>query len=215
MKHRRKRLGLVDDDDGYRSLLEAAFAATPDWTCVASCRDAEEALRQLPGLSPDLVLLDINLPGLQGDAAVSRIVARLPNVPIIMLTVVEDAEALFRSVQSGALGYLLKGASWTEIIAAAEEALRGGTPMTPIIASRILKRLRDFPALPAAPDITTAELAVLEGCARGETEIETAARLGKSAHTVHEQFRSILRKVGAKTRAQAVAEAMRRGWLRP
>lgn len=207
------RVGIVDDSIPYARRLADAFNATPGWRCIGICADAEEAFRQLPGAKPDVVFLDVKLPGVSGDHAVSRIGTLLPQCSIVMLTVVEDPDALFRSIQSGALGYILKGATWAEILEAAESAVQGGASITPMIATRLLERLKQFPLVATTPVLTPAELDALKGCAQGETDREIAKRLGKSPYTVRAQFRNILEKLDCRSRAQAVGVAVRRRWL--
>ncbi len=208
-------VALVDDAHEYRRELAAAFGATPGWTCVADWARPREALEGIAAVRPELVLLDVLFPGtLQGPDIVRDLRERVPDLRIVMLTVADSDDAVFRSLRDGAVGYLLKSASWPEVLEHAEDAIRGGSPMSRSIARKVLAEFaRLAPAVETPTVLTPAEMQVLERCARGETEAQIAESLGKSRFTVRAQFRSILNKLNAATRAQAVAEAVRRGWL--
>lgn len=211
------RIALADDADGFRSRLAAAFEASPGWTCVGEFACPQAALDRLPSARPDLLLLDVHFRGaIRGDSMIADLKSAIPGLLIVMLTVAERSEVVFQSLRLGAVGYLLKGLPWEELRDQCEDALRGGSPMTPIIARKLIDEFARIGPVPQnTSNLSAAETLVLDHCARGETEMEIAAVLGKSRFTVRAQFRSILNKLNAATRAQAVAEAARRGWLSP
>lgn len=211
------RVALVDDSPRYRHDLKAAFEATPGWLCVADWSSPDEALEGVPATNPQLLLLDVGFPGpRQGPEIVWALRDRHPALLIVMLTVSDQQEAVYRSLREGACGYLLKSATWPEILDHAEDALRGCSPMTPSIARKVLAEFARLQS-PATSisRLTPAETSVLSRCAQGETEAQIAESLAKSKFTVRAQFRSILNKLNANTRAEAVAKAVHRGWIRP
>lgn len=209
------KVALVDDAHAYRRELASAFAATPGWECVAEWDRPREALEGVAVVRPELLLLDVLFPGkLQGHDIVRDLRDRVPDLRIVMLTVSDSDDAVFRSLREGAVGYLLKSSSWPEVLEHAEDALRGGSPMSRTVARRVLAEFVRLAPAPESPSVLTpAEMQVLHRCAHGETEVQIGESLGKSRFTVRAQFRSILNKLDAATRAQAVAEAVRRGWL--
>lgn len=209
------KVALVDDAEAYRKQLASAFRATPGWQCVAEWQRPREALESVAILRPELLLLDVLFPGkLQGPDIVRALREQVPDLRIVMLTVSDSDEAVFRSLREGAVGYLLKSSSWPEILEHAEDAIQGGSPMSRTVARKVLAEFARLSPAPESPAVLTpAEMQVLQRCARGETEVQIAEHLAKSRFTVRAQFRSILNKLNAATRAQAVAEAVKRGWL--
>lgn len=210
-----RRLALVEDDPAYSRRLAAAFDATPGWGCVAVCRSAAAALRDLPALRPDVVLVDINLPDQPGDRLAAGLHAALPAARLVMLTVVSDDGAVARALLGGAVGYLLKEADWPEILEAVEDALAGGSPLSPPVARRLLERWRALERPSEVPVLLSPrEIELLQLSADGLTDREIAARIGRSRYTPRAHFRHILEKLQARSRAHAVAVAARHGLLR-
>lgn len=209
------KVALVDDVAEYRSRLAAEFCATSGWICVGEWSGPQDALENVATAGPHLLLLDVSFRGgVDGHEVVRELLKRVPNLLIVMLTIRDDRETIFRALRDGAVGYLLKSADWPEVREHAEDALKGGSPMTSSIARMVLAEFAKLsPASESPAILTPAEMAVLRRCSVGETEAQIAESLGKSKFTVRAQFRSILNKLGAATRAQAVAEAARRGWL--
>lgn len=206
------RIVLVDDHalfrDGVASLLSA-------WghDVVGQAADGAAAPELVRRLAPDLVLMDIRMPGLSGLEATRQIVARDPSVAIVMLTVSEDEDDLFAAIKSGARGYLLKNLEAAQLRAMIEGIERGEAAITPATAARIIAELA-HPTLPAAPDpdrLTDREVEVLRLVTAGLRNKEIAARLGISENTAKFHLRNILDKLHAESRAEVAARAVREG----
>ncbi|HEV8266975.1 MAG TPA: response regulator transcription factor, partial [Thermoanaerobaculia bacterium] len=138
------RVLAVEDDRGLRASLKLLLDSSPGFHCSVACMTAEEGLRHLgPGV--DVVLMDINLPGQRGSEAVAEYRRKAPSVPVVMLTVYEDADEIFRSLCNGASGYILKKTPPDGILAAVKEAVAGGAPMSPEIARRVVEHFHRMP----------------------------------------------------------------------
>ncbi|QYM78251.1 response regulator transcription factor [Horticoccus luteus] len=199
-------VALIEDDPAYRAGLERLVASSGRFTLVASFGSAEAALTELPALAPQIVLSDINLPGLPGPAAVLQLRTLCPATKCVVLTIFDDADHLFSALQAGAVGYLLKTSSPEEILAALDEAVAGGAPMSRPIARRVLASF----ARPIAPQsggagaaITRREEEILDQLARGLAYKEIAAALGISPATVKNHLGRIYEKLAVRSRTEA------------
>src|SRR5438132_2675961 len=146
------RVAIVEDDRVVRENLSVLINAAPGFSCVGSCASAEEACEQLPEVAPEVVLMDIHLPGRSGISCVAGLRALLPRTQIIMLTIEEDSERVFESLKAGATGYLVKHVSPDEILGAVADVHRGGAPMSSHIARMVVSNFRQAPQ-PGAPDL--------------------------------------------------------------
>lgn len=207
---------LVADDhslfrDGLASLLEAA-----GHEIVGQVGDGEAAVEAARRLKPDLVLLDISMPGSDGLEALRRIHADQPEIPVVMLTVSDDSATLFEAVRAGARGYLLKSLEASEFLSLLEGLQRGEAAMTRRTAGRLLEGLsRSDGRLPEPPDRLTERERILLGLvARGLSNRAIASRLSISENTVKYYMKNILQKLGAQNRTEAAAYALRSGLLR-
>jgi DNA-binding NarL/FixJ family response regulator len=212
------RILLADDHalfrDGVASLLEA-------WghQVVAQAPDGESAVRLATELQPDLVLMDVAMPGGGGMDATRRIASAAPRVAIVMLTASEDIDDLFAAIKAGARGYLLKNLESTELRSMLEAVGRGEAAITPGIAARILSELArserpaEEPATLGPDHLTERELDVLRLVVDGRRNKEIAADLGISENTVKFHLRNILDKLHAQSRSEVVARAVREGLL--
>ncbi len=209
------RVLLADDHalfrDGVASLLTA-------WghDVVGQVADGDEAVRAALELRPDVVLMDVAMPGGGGLDATRRMAARSPDIAIVMLTASEDVDDLFAAIKAGARGYLLKNLESTELRSMLEAVARGEAAITPAIAARILTELARTESAPDVghhdPDrLTDRELDVLRLVVDGLRNKEIAAELGISENTVKFHLRNILDKLHAQSRAEVVARAMREG----
>jgi len=208
------RILLADDHalfrDGVRSLLEA-------WghEVVGQAGDGDDAVRQAERLQPDLVLMDVRMPGTSGLAATARIKSAQPDVHIVMLTVSEDEDDLFAAIKAGAQGYLLKNLESAQLRRMLEAVARGEAAITPATAARILQEFArvDRPAAGGRdPDqLTERELEVLRLVTDGLRNKEVAARLGISENTVKFHLRNIVEKLHVQSRTELAARAVRDG----
>jgi DNA-binding NarL/FixJ family response regulator len=201
---------LIEDNATFRRTLLRALDNEDGLQCLAgfsSCEDALEALDRQP--APHVVLLDVGLPGMSGLDGIPRLRERAPHVAIIVLTVFEDEEKIFRAICAGAAGYLLKTAPVDEIARAIRDALSGGAPMNGRIARRVLDMFARFAPTRGDYGLTARETQILEAMVKGKTKKEIAALLDLSFHTVDTHLRNIYQKLEVNTRTGAVAKALK------
>ena len=202
------RVLLVDDHALVRSAIRQALEA-PDIEVVGEARSAEDALEMAPRLRPDLLLLDIDLPGMSGIEAVRELAPRLPDTRIVMLTVSTDRRDLLDAVRHGAAGYLTKDLTGEALLRAVRGIRRGDLPMSRVHAGLVVDRLaRGARASGSAIDeigglLSAREQEVLRLLAEGMTDREIAAALAISPRTVESHVSSVLRKMGVRNRAEA------------
>lgn len=200
------RVAIVEDDRSVRENLSVLIDVAPGFRCVAACASAEEAWQQLPSLAPEVVLMDIHLPGKTGIDCVARLKNLLPQIQVIMLTIEEDSERVFESLKAGANGYLVKSVSPEKILEAIADVHRGGAPMTSHIARSVVSAFRQ-PSDSTNPDLRLSprEEEVLRFLAKGHRSKEIAEELGVSVGTVNTYVRHIYEKLHVRSRAEAVA----------
>jgi DNA-binding NarL/FixJ family response regulator len=200
------RVGIVEDDRSVRENLAMLIDQTAGFACVAACASAEEALRKLLDALPDVVLMDIHLPGQSGIECVARLHRLLPQVQVIMLTVEEDAEQVFESLKAGATGYLVKHVTPEEILESIEEVHRGGAPMSSHIARRVVTAFQpSAQARSIQVELTPREEEILRSLAKGCRSKEVADALEIGVGTVNTHVRHIYEKLHVRSRAEAVA----------
>ncbi len=200
------RVGIVEDDRTVRENLAAWIDQTPGFSCAAACASAEEALKRLPNSAPDVVLMDIHLPGQSGIECVAQLRRLLPQTQVIMLTVEEDNEQVFESLKAGATGYLVKHVSPEEILEAVAEVHRGGAPMSSHIARRVVAAFQQRTRTEAAAvQLSPREEEILRLLAKGARSKEIADRLNIGSGTVNTHVRHIYEKLHVRSRAEAVA----------
>jgi DNA-binding NarL/FixJ family response regulator len=200
------RVAIVEDDQAVRENLSALIDAAPGYACVSRCASAEEAWRRLPADAPDVVLMDIHLPGSSGIACVARLRSLMPQTQIIMLTIEEDSERVFESLKAGATGYLVKHVSPQEILDAVAEVKNGGAPMSSHIARKVVTTFRQpLALLNSDVRLTDREEDVLRLLAKGHRSKEIALELGLGLTTVNTYVRHIYEKLHVRSRAEAVA----------
>lgn len=203
-------VAVVEDDSRVRESLCVLIEGANGFTCSGTYSTAEKALNAIPKAPPSVVLMDIHLPDISGIECVQRLKAACPTLMVIMLTVHEDDDAIFRALQAGANGYLLKRTPPTEILDAISEVHRGGAPMSSSIARKVIQSFHQEPPKAAkdaeALTLTSRERAILELLAKGYFYKEIAAELGIQYETVHTHVRSIYQKLHVRSRFQAVAK---------
>jgi DNA-binding NarL/FixJ family response regulator len=178
---------------------------------VGAFPTAEDALKTLPQLKPDVVLMDINLPGMNGVECVRELKRILPDTQIVMLTVYEDTDNIFNALAAGATGYLLKRSTKKEILESIQEVYNGGSPMTAHIARKVVQSFqRPTQQTPEVDDLSPREKEVLEYLANGYIYKEIADKLGISYETVKTYIRRIYEKLHVRTRTEAVARFLKR-----
>src|SRR5215475_3817837 len=199
------RVSIVEDDLPAREILTAWLADADGFEFVSAFGSAEDGLLQLPRQMPDVVLMDIKLPGISGVECVRQLKPQMPQTQFVMHTVYEDSNYIFNALQAGATGYLLKQASHDELLAALKYVHTGGSPMTSYIARLVAQC---FPSAPVETDdnLSPRERDVLEMLIRGFLYKEIADSLNISVRTVDTYIRRIYEKLHVRSRAQAVAK---------
>lgn len=203
-------IAIVEDNAQYRATLARIIERESGFRCVGQFGSAEEALAELPKIRPDVVLMDINLPGMSGVECVRVLKQKLPDTQIVMLTVYEDTDNIFNALAAGATGYLLKRSTKTEIIEAIRDVYNGGSPMTAHIARKVVQSFQQ-PAGQSAPveELSPREKEVLDLLAKGHLYKEISDKLGVSYETVRTYIRRIYEKLHVRTRTEAVAKYLR------
>jgi len=200
-------VSIVEDDAQTRKILAGWVSRASGFRLVGEWGDAESALADLPGRKPNVVLMDINLPGLSGVEAVKRLKPALPEAQFVMLTVYEDADHIYNALAAGATGYLLKQTPRAELLGALEDVHRGGSPMTSNIARKVVQSFRQPISAPVDGEgLSPREQEVLDLLARGYLYKEIAERLNISVPTVNTYVRRMYEKLHVRSRAQAVAK---------
>jgi DNA-binding NarL/FixJ family response regulator len=204
------KVAIVDDDEGIRTSLAALIRRAPALRLTGDYPDAETALKEIPNRPPDVVLMDINLPGIKGVECVRQLKTILPTVQFLMLTVYEDSDSLFNSLKAGASGYLLKRTASARLLEAIHDVHGGGSPMSPQLARRVVQ----FFSKPAADNSQVARLApgekeFLDQLAKGYAYKEIADRMNISIDTVRSYVRTVYEKLHVHSRTEAVVKYLR------
>ena len=200
------RIALVEDLSEVRDSWTRLIDGIPNFKCVCSFASGEEALRRLPYEKVDVVLMDIRLPRMSGIACTTRLKPLIPNTQILILTVSADSDTVFRALEAGADGYLLKRCSPQELQSAVLDVLKGGVPMTSEIARRVIASFRRRPAKSdAATNLTPREEEILMLLSKGFVSKEIASQLGVSYETVRDHLKNIYEKLHVHSRGEAVA----------
>ena len=200
-------IAIVEDDHRTRAILSKWIDASEGFRCLATYCDAESSLKGIPLQQPDIVLMDINLPQINGVECVRHLRAQFPAMPFVMLTVYEDVEHIFAALSAGAVGYLLKRSSPEELIGALNYVRSGGSPMTTVIARKVVQYFQGGQAPPTTEDnLSARERQVLDLVARGFYYKEIAVEMGVTINTVHTFIRRIYEKLQVRTRCEAMAK---------
>ena len=204
------KVAIVDDDEGIRNSLASLIRRAPSLKLAGDYPDAETALVQIPKHAPDVVLMDINLPGKNGVECVRELKAALPAVQFLMLTVYEDSDSLFNSLKAGASGYLLKRTASARLIDAIRDVHTGGSPMTPQLARRVVQHFsRATDGGAAVAKLTPGERDFLEQLSNGYAYKEIADRMNISIDTVRSYVRTVYEKLHVHSRTEAVVRYLR------
>ena len=214
-------ISIVEDNDKLRGTLAKVIGRAEGFRFLSDYPSAEDALADLPRVKPEVVLMDINLPGMNGVECVRKLKPLLPQTQVVMLTVYEDTENIFNALAAGASGYLLKRTPIKELIEAIREVYRGGSPMTTNIARLVVQSFQKPVPAPAHPagasasggdisELSEREQQVLDLLAQGLLYKEIADKLNIGYETVHTYIRRIYEKLQVRTRTEAVAKFLQR-----
>ena len=207
------RILIADDHLIVREGLRLILETEDGFALVGEACDGAEAVRLAVELQPDVVLMDLRMPGMDGLAAIERLRETHPHIAVVILTTYNEDELMVRGLQAGARGYLLKDTNRETLFHAIRAAARGEMLLKPEIIAKVLAHTAAPPAPSGPLDLTVREREVLEAVAQGERSKEIAARLHITERTVKAHLTSIYNKLGVDSRAAAVAEAIQRGWL--
>lgn len=211
-------VSIVEDNEQLRETLARVINRADGFACAGQHASAEAALEGIPQEQPNAVLMDINLPGMNGVECVRRLKQLLPQTQVVMLTAYEDTENIFSSLAAGASGYLLKRSKSAEILEALRDVQKGGSPMSTHIARKVVQSFQSSPrpattaGAPAEPteELSPREQEVLDLLSQGFMYKEISDKLGISFETVRTYIRRIYEKLHVRTRTEAVAKVLRR-----
>jgi DNA-binding NarL/FixJ family response regulator len=208
------RILIADDHASFRSGLRALLETAGDMAVVGEAGTGDEAVRRTTELQPDVVLMDVNMPGMDGLEATRRIVGASPHVAVLVVTMYDDDDSVFEAVRAGARGYILKGAQRAELLRAVRAVVAGEAIFGPGVARRLMAyfaRPRPIAAAAAFPELTEREREILELVARGRSNAEITAQLVLSPKTVRNHVSNIFSKLQARDRAEAIVRARQAG----
>jgi DNA-binding NarL/FixJ family response regulator len=202
----KKSVIVVEDDQGLREQLVEILGTAPDIKCVAAFGSGEEALRKIPALEPDVVLMDIRLPGMSGIQCVTELKKMDATLQIIMVTIYEDSERIFKALKAGASGYLVKSSPPSQLLDAVRDAFAGGAPMSSPIARKVVQHFHLLgPAPEEAENLSPREQQVLGLLASGFIYKEIGDQLDIGVETVRTYVKNICQKMHVRNRLEAVA----------
>jgi DNA-binding NarL/FixJ family response regulator len=202
------RVAIVEDEPSVRENLAALVNSAPGFCCVSSQPDAESAIGALPGAAPEVILMDLHLPRKSGIDCVRALKEKLPRAQFVMLTIEENSQRVFESLQAGATGYLVKSATPETILQAISDVHSGGSPISSHIARLLVRSFQKPSPLPDSA-ITPRESEILSLLARGYRSKEVADALGITVPTVNTHVRNIYETLQVRSRAEAVAHFLR------
>ena len=204
-------VSIVEDDDELRANFVTLISRAPGFRVVSQHGTGEQAVAEIPRAAPDVVLMDINLPGITGIGCVGRIRAQAPQILIVMLTVYEDSDQIFQSLRAGANGYLLKRTPGAKLLESIREVCDGGSPMSSHIARKVVQFFNQLPAPPSELSaLSDREREVLEQLSQGRLYKEIADTLKISMDTVRKHLQSIYQKLHVHSRTEAVVKYLQR-----
>ena len=198
------KIAIVEDNKVIRESLKEFVEADSECECVCTCATAREALKELPKIQPDIVLMDIQLPDISGIECTARLKQLMPSVQIIIVTVYEDTERMYKALRAGACGYLLKRSSSKELVAAIHEVRQGGAPMSREIARKVILSFQEPVATTAEVEgLSPREREILELVAAGLPNKQIASRVGLTDGTVRWHLRHVYNKLHVRSRTEA------------
>jgi len=204
------RVVIVEDNKEIREGLQLLIDGSDGFACAQTFATGEEALKKLPGLCPDVVLMDINLPGINGIEAVRRLKSQCSDTQFIMSTVYEDDESIFESLKAGASGYLLKKTAPAKILDSIIEVYHGGSPMSGQIARKVIASFQQKDSIDGSELLTQREKEILKSLAKGLRYKEIASEFNIGIETVRSHARNIYEKLQVQSRMDAINKIMGR-----
>ena len=207
------RVMVVDDNDGFRKSMELLIDSADGFTSAGSMDSAENIERSIEHMTPDVILMDIDMPAMSGIEGVKKVRATNPELPVLMLTAFGDDDHVFDSICAGATGYLLKSTEPQEILNSAKEVFNGGAPMSPSVARRVLAMFQSSNKKDPKPsiDLSDREREVLELLVKGLSYKMIAADLGVTYETVHSHIKKIYKTLHVNSATEAVSRALKDG----
>jgi NarL family two-component system response regulator YdfI len=207
------RILVADDHLIIRQGLRLILETEEEFEMIGEAADGAEAIRLCGELKPDVVLMDLRMPGMDGLTAIEHLRVEQPGIAVVILTTFNEDDLMVRGLRAGAKGYLLKDTDRETLFNAIRAAARGETLLRPEIIARVLSNVGETHTTPENVDLTGRELEVLNRVAQGERSKEIALRLGITERTVKAHLASIYNKLGVDSRAAAIAIAAKKGWL--
>ena len=203
-------VAVIEDHREFRDYLTALIGGSEGFTCAGGFRSVEEALPQISARVPDVILVDIGLPGMNGIDGIRLFKNRYPEILLLTLTVHDDDERIFDALCAGASGYLLKKTQPAQLVASVKEAANGGAPMSPEVARRVIKLFREIrPPERAEYNLTPHELRILKLLVEGHNYRTAANKLGVAPTTINFHLQNIYQKLQVHSKSEAVAKALR------
>jgi DNA-binding NarL/FixJ family response regulator len=202
-------VAIVEDDAILRNSLAKLLGGARGVRCAGECATADVVLEKLPSLKPDVVLMDLNLPQMSGIECIRRLKEHLPTTPVIVLTVYEDSEHIFRALKAGACGYLLKRSEPEEVLDAIRDARDGGSPMSSQITRRVVLSSHERAKGPDEIKLTDRENEILSFLSKGFANKEIADKMNISVPTVRTHLRHIYEKLHVRSRTEAILKHLK------
>lgn len=196
--------GLIEDTENYRAAIISLLSLSNEIKIAGAWKDAESAIKEVPEILPDVILTDIQLPGINGIECIRHLKTDCPNIQFLVLTVFEDEEKIFEAIKAGASGYLLKSASPEAIINAIKEIHMGGSPMSPGIARKIIRHFQPAVNEAGRQIFTEREKQVLDLMAQGKLVKEIAFSLDVTSHAIKKHIKNIYQKMQVQNKVEAV-----------
>ncbi len=197
-------LAIVEDSTVFRQKLEAFINSTADLRCLCACGNGASALARIPPLAPQIVLMDMQLPDCSGIACIERLSRVLPDTQFLVFTVHADSDQIFKALEAGASGYILKRRSPDEILAAIRDLFHGGAPMSSEIARKVVQFFRRAPTADRRQELSPRQEEILQLLAQGYVTKEIAGRMNLTVETVRSYLKLIYHKLSVRTRTEAV-----------
>ncbi|MBS1510578.1 MAG: response regulator transcription factor [Bacteroidetes bacterium] len=201
------KVAIAEDIDDIRNGLHLIINATEGFECDCICRNGHEAIEKIPACQPDVVLMDINMPGINGVEAVRILKSKMPGTQFMMCTIYEEDEHVFESLKAGATGYILKKTPPARLLEAIQEIYQGGSPMSSTIARKVMTSFSDQQVHQPVDDLTAREREILQQLSRGLQYKNIAANLSLSTETIRTHIRNIYEKLQVHTKDEALRKA--------